>query len=429
MRRSTEASTSEVNEEPYRPLPMPFVVVLGAVIALLAIVVRVELVDFQSRDFKNFLMPWWNFITSHGGYRSLRHDFADYNVPYLYILVGLFYLAPHHPLAAIKAVSVGFDVALAVLTYLLVAFRRPGYRLPAVAALTVLLLPTVIMNGSIWAQCDSIFTAFALAGLYFLVRRRPWLACTLFGVAYAFKQQALFLFPVLLVVALRRELPWRALLAIPAVFLLLDVPALIIGRPIGELLGIYSSQADGYQQLTLNAPSVYQLLPANVESNEIRSAGILFAGAVVLLIVAALAATRQRLTPQRLILAATLFAVAVPFLLPSMHERYFYVGDVLSVVVAFQSPRRLWFVPLLIQYASATSYVPFLFGGQPGPLQIAALVMLAVVIVLAVQLAQELYPAKPADASAQPGLLAPPSATSDLSTQRTPDPKVEELPA
>ncbi|WP_433062433.1 glycosyltransferase 87 family protein [Dactylosporangium sp. CS-033363] len=394
---ATDRSAPETDEGPApRPLPIPLVGVMAGLIVLLAVVARAQLVHHQTYDFRGFLLPWWTFIDQHGGYRALQYKFSDYNVPYLYIMVALHAVAPHHPLAAIKVVSAGFDLVLAALMYLLIKYRRPGYRLAGAAALTVLLLPTVIMNGSLWAQCDAIYTAFLLGGMYSLIKRRPWLACTLFGVAYAFKQQAMFLFPILLVLALRRELPWRALVAAPAAFLLLDVPALIIGRPIGELLTIYTSQVGGYQQLALNAPSLYALLPAELAVDEIRTAGICFAGAVVLLLVTAIAASRQRLTPQRLVVAATLFAIAVPFLLPAMHERYFYAGDVLSVAVAFLAPRKLWFVPLLTQYASATTYAPFLFGAKAASPQVPALVMLAVVLVLAIHLARELYPSAPA---------------------------------
>ena len=81
---------------------------------------------------------------------------------------------------------------------------------------------------------------------------------------------------------------------------------------------------------------------------------------------------------------AAVFVVLVPFFLPAMHERYFYLADVLSVIVAFHLPRRLWPVPVLVQFASAFSYVPFLSQRGPGsddttavPFWILALAMLA----------------------------------------------------
>jgi len=64
----------------------------------------------------------------------------------------------------------------------------------------------------------------------------------------------------------------------------------------------------------------------------------------------------------RVVLLGTVLVILVPYFLPAMHERYFFLADVLSVVAAFYVPRRLWPVPLLVQFASAFSYVPFLAG-------------------------------------------------------------------
>jgi hypothetical protein len=75
------------------------------------------------------------------------------------------------------------------------------------------------------------------------------------------------------------------------------------------------------------------------------------------------------------------------FFLPGMHERYFYLGDVLSLVVVFWVP-RLWPVPLLMQVASGAAYMPFLFA-NPAPAGVLAdqpllsLVMLAALVLTA----------------------------------------------
>jgi hypothetical protein len=64
--------------------------------------------------------------------------------------------------------------------------------------------------------------------------------------------------------------------------------------------------------------------------------------------------------------------VLVPYLLPAMHERYFYLADTLTVLSAFYLPRRLWYLPIIEQFASLFSYLPFLLmsggiaGRQPG---------------------------------------------------------------
>ena len=116
------------------------------------------------------------------------------------------------------------------------------------------------LNSALWGQIDATYTSLALGGLYFVLRRRPWLACIFFGLALSFKLQVVFLFPVLLLLLLRRWAPWRALLMVPLVFVLMDLPALVVGASVSTLWSTYTGEIGLYQQLTLNAPNIYQYL-------------------------------------------------------------------------------------------------------------------------------------------------------------------------
>jgi Gpi18-like mannosyltransferase len=212
-----------------------------------------------------------------------------------------------------------------------------------------------------WGQADSIYAAFGLGGVYFLLRRRPWLAGVFFGLSLAFKLQAVFLFPLLLVLALRKWIPWRVLLAVPGVVLLLDVPALLVGAPMGRLLSVYAEQTSTYTELSLLAPSIYQFLPASADAAVIRPIGIAVTGLVILGLCLGVLLSRVRLTTAKVVLMGATSAVLMPFLLPSMHERYFYLAEVLTVIAAFYLPRRLWYVPVLVQVASFLAYLNVLF--------------------------------------------------------------------
>ncbi len=147
-------------------------------------------------------------------------------------------------------------------------------------------------------------------------------------------------------------------------FLALDVPAVLLGAAPGRLLAVYADQAGTYGALTLGAPSVYQFVPAGYGTDTLHTMAVLLAGALVLLLVLVVAAGRLVLTPARLVLVAAVFAVGVPYFLPSMHERYFYLADVLTVLAACYLP-RLWCVPVLVQVASFSSYVAYLFVPPP----------------------------------------------------------------
>jgi Gpi18-like mannosyltransferase len=340
---------------------------LVAAAVVIAVVARVAMFGHESFDYKSFVKSWYDFISTHGGFGALKHRFADYNVPYLYLITLLTYL-PIPPLAGIKIISVAFDLALAYFTYRIVALRHIGRWFAPLAALIVLFLPTVATNSGMWGQADSIYAAFGLGGVYFLLRRRPWAAGVFFGLSLAFKLQAVFLFPLLLVLVLKKWMPWRALLAVPGVVLLLDVPALLAGAPLGQLLSVYAQQVGSYSALSLNAPSIYQFLPAGADAALIRPIGVAVTGLVVLGLCIGALLSRVQLTTARIVLMGATSAVLMPFLLPSMHERYFYLAEVLVVIAAFYLPRRLWYVPVLVQVASFLAYLPVLFpaaGSMP----------------------------------------------------------------
>ncbi|MFE4973508.1 glycosyltransferase 87 family protein [Kitasatospora sp. NPDC056651] len=358
-----------------------------------ALLVRALLMEYESPDWHYFLGPWSRYIAEQGGFHALSSGgFSDYNVPYLYLMAGISYL-PVPAMTGVKCVSILFDLVLAYYTHRIVSLHRPHRPwLPFAAAVTVLFLPTVVTNSGWWAQADAIFTAFLVGGVYHLMRERPWWACAFFGIALAFKLQAVFLFPLLLVVVLNRRLPWRSLLAVPAAYLALDVPALLLGADPWQLLTVYGRQTGTYRDLTLNAPSLYQFVSVPSEASDaVRGAGVLVAGVLVLALVGlAVRAVRRAedpagLTGRRVLLLATVFAIAVPFLLPSMHERYFYLADILSVLVAFQLPRQLWYLPVLVQLSSFGSYLKFIAPSVAPYLSMpahGALMLLALIAVL-----------------------------------------------
>jgi Gpi18-like mannosyltransferase len=376
------------------------IVLITAGIVLLAMAVRLPWFSFESRDYQGFVAQWYAFIEENGGFSALRFQFANYNVPYLYLLAILTYL-PVPVLAGVKMISILFDLLLAFYAYKLVALRYPRGWQPILAAVVVVLLPTVVVNSSMWAQCDSIYAAFGLGGVYYAVRSRPWLACVFFGLSLAFKMQIVFLLPLLAVLVLLRKVPWPGLLVVPGVVLLLDGPALLAGADPGQLLSVYTDQVGEYTGLTLNAPNVYQFLDVTTSGDTFRTGGILLTGALVLAIILVVVIRRVPVTVGRVVLLAAMFAIMVPFFLPAMHERYFYLADVLSVVAAFYFPRRLWPVPVLVQFASFFSYLPFLYSGRDNDGVIVDFPWLAAAMLIALglvawELAVRLKPARTA---------------------------------
>lgn len=334
-----------------------------AVVAIVlgALALRAVFYQDQSGDYVAFSGRWYQFIQQNGRFGALRYEFANYNVPYLYLLALLSY-TPLPALVAVKSISVAFDLLLAFFVFRIVALRRPGTWWPVLAGAIVLYLPTVVLNSSMWGQADAIYSALGVGGVYFVLRRRPWLAWLFFALAFAVKLQIVFLFPLLLLLVLRRKLPWAGILLIPAVYLLLDVPALLVGASFHNLITVYVTESNTYDQLTLNAPNVYQFLGNVGNPHLIRDLGIALTAVLALALVVPAVVRRIELNTTRIVLAAAVSAVLVPYFLPAMHERYFYLADSLTVVAAFYLPKRLWALPILDQFASLFAYLPFLLG-------------------------------------------------------------------
>ena len=354
-----------------------FAALLGAgLVAALAIAARIPFLAFKSGDYRFHLELWSEYIQSHGLAAILRVDYADYTPPYVYLLAAALRLGLS-PLVAVKALSLLFDAALILpVAGLLNASGLPRWRVLAGVAM-VLLAPTVVLNSAMWGQCDALYAVFILASLYFLTVNRPYLAMSAIGIGLTIKLQTLFILPVATAYTLRGRIPLAAWLVGVPIFLAVIAPPWLAGRPFMEVALIYREQAATYNQTTLNAPSFFAWLP------NLPAYGAVFAlSALAIIGVAVLALARFAPSAgARQIVPVGLFMLLLcPFVLPHMHDRYFYPADVLSVVYAVQQPRR-WFLPVAIISASVISYIPFLWGETPVPISVgAALIVVALAV-------------------------------------------------
>ena len=351
--------------------------ILLLAVTAIAFLARFGLFSYVSGDYTSFLSNWFDTLKNAGGLAGIGMNIGDYTPPYLYILALLTYL-PVEALFSIKLVSCIFDFLLALYAAKTV-FHLTQSRAKTLLAYTLALLcPTVVLNGSAWAQCDSIFTFFLLLSFYSALKSRPWRVCIFFGIAFAFKLQAIFFAPLLLLLCIKNRLWLRHLLTIPAVYLLSILPAWIAGRNFWDLLTIYFNQAGQYHNLSKNAPNVWSFLASRQDSG-LSLFGIMLAGAAVIFLLYFLWERCRTLSDDTLLTAALAFLLAIPFFLPHMHERYFFPADVFAILYALNKPQRFP-VPLLVIGASTVSYLPFLFGESPVELTTAAVLMGAALI-------------------------------------------------
>ena len=379
----------------------------GAFMAV-TMLARVSMLDFITADYNSFLSLWLSQFRE-GGFEMLAKNVGDYNLIYQYFLLLITH-TPLHDLYLIKFISVAFDYALA-----LVMMRAAGCfggekaKLPTL--MLMLVYPTVLLDGACWGQCDSVYVFFIALSLYMLATNRPTRSAIALSVAFAFKLQTIFVFPVVLLGLLHKKFNWRHALAFFAAYIVTMIPALLAGRPFMDALSVYANQSMGqyYDRLTYGAPTLYMFFPMMDFSTGqpfkwmryipgIDALGVnpylnpdlfpdfqhaaLYACIVLTLIVVIYWLMHWReITMDMMLNLAMFFAIFLPFVMPKMHERYFFVADIIAVLYAVKYSRRR-FLPLLVAGASLTSYCSYLMRQVPVDQRVSAVMMFAALAIV-----------------------------------------------
>ena len=315
---------------------------------------RVSLLYFESNDYKAFLSQWVKKLGELPVGEALRTPIGDYNLPYIYILLG-FSRLDIHPMLAIKSLSCLFDVVMAYGVMKLVMHGVEDRRLQLSSFILTLAAPTVMINSAQWSQCDAIYVSFCLFSMLAALKGRGNLCAIFWTLAFCFKLQAIFILPALGIALFMGKVKWRHLLWIPVVFFGSMLPAVLAGRSLSSCLSIYADQTQNYGFLFHNAPTIWRFFEgADFESFSVVS--VFLAGAAVILFIYFCLTFLKNLEDRHLIKLFFLSAMLVPYLLPRMHERYFYMADILALVY-FMYDRRKWYIPTTLILSSVVSYL------------------------------------------------------------------------
>ncbi len=340
-------------------LEKSFSIYLSAALLALAFSLRAFCLNYETLDYQNFLKQWVEFFRQNGGFAALSQPVGNYNIPYLYFL-ALFSYIPASDLYLIKLLSIFFDVLMAWAAMGIVGKLGGSLAQRLGIFFTVLLLPTVVLNGALWGQCDSIYVALALISIYWALDDRPVLSMLAMTLSFGFKLQAVFVMPVLAILWMQGIFKLRHFFIFPIAYVVLVLPAVLLGRPFLDTITLYFSQTGSIGSgLNYNSPSVFGIF-WNVQNEAPASKlAIISAFVFMLLILLICYANRSRLSSRAMLAAAVLLAVGIPFLLPHMHDRYFFAGDILTVVLAFACWKYAAVAPLC-QFASLLGYHAYL---------------------------------------------------------------------
>ncbi len=359
--------------DPRDDASLVFAVGAGTIV-LLAIVLRLKLRGFVSGDVTGYFALWYDHLKTHG-LAGFGVNFSENNFPYLFLLY-LSTFVPVTKVVAIKLAPMAFDFVAAFALFRIVATITRDRVRAALVALVFLFLPTVFLNSSLWGQSDVIYVSFILFSLDAVLNDRIRSAWALFGVALAFKLQAVFFLPALVYVWLKKRGAWYAPSCAALAFLVLSLPPVLFGRGLKDTLSVHVRAYGTFPQLTMAAPNPYYWVPADL-FRLLDGPGIVLAVATVALLLL-FCTLRVTLTATNLIVVSATFLLIAPFLLPQMHDRYFYGFEILCLVLAALDYRKAWLV-FVSQFVAFFSYSSFLFDTHLVPWPVLSTVMLVLV--------------------------------------------------
>ncbi|MBQ3020660.1 MAG: hypothetical protein IJD92_00360 [Bacilli bacterium] len=335
------------------------------IVSIVAILIRLIWINGESGDYIGFLEPWVLKIRELGGFNALKYNIGDYNVPYMVILTFISFFK-FKPLYLIKLVSIIFDFICAYYGAKIVDKVTNNKLSSLITYAAILFLPTVIINGSLWGQCDSIYTSFILISIYYLLDEKYIRSFIFLGFSFAFKLQFMFILPLYVLLFFRnKKIKWWYFLLIPLVNIILCLPAIFSGRSIVDVLTIYLNQTGTYKDLVLNFPNLYNLIQSDLlfafsHNHIISKIGIvvtLFIFAIMWLYVLI---KKVNFNSEKIITVGLWSVMIATYFLPRMHDRYLFAGDILSVIF-FMIIQKKFYIPISVNIVSTITYFYFLF--------------------------------------------------------------------
>lgn len=355
--------------------------VLGFIfISVLAWIIRKAMLGFESGDYIVYLGPWGEYFKQNGGLWAIGDFEGNYNMPYITIL-ALFSQLPVNILLPVKILSIVFDYILAIgcaiLVVNLVDKNKKEYFLLTYCA--VLLLPSVVINGAMWGQCDGMYVAFIILALVFLLKEKHITSFIMLGLAFSLKLQTVFILPIFVVMYFtKKNFSAVDFVIIPLVDIFLSIPAMIFGKTFSEVINAYVNQAQTYSNLmVMNFPNIYNLFTPPAETFYAISS---FAAiGVCAMMLGFIISKKVEWTNEKIITLSLWFVVVVTYILPGMHERYLYLGEILVLIILIAYKKYLPLATFLLGSVLIT-YNGFLFGNSHSLVPLLSVVYLVLII-------------------------------------------------
>lgn len=306
-------------------------------IFFISILFRIFFINIKIDDYLLFLNNWWNKINEYGGFNSLKYTIGDYPDSYMFLLcIGT--SITKNSLIFIKVLSAIFDILIFLFGYKIIKYfsKEDANKYSWI----LILLPGILVNSAILGQCDSIYTAFVLAFIYYILKNHNKLALSLLGIAISFKLQSLFIAPVILYLIATKKIKIYDLFFIILGFILPFIPTILIGKGLIENIKILMFQTSEYNYFVKSCPNIYSLFLLNYKQINIFLKYFLSIIVGIIAIFISLHKYKDGYNDTTFIYKSFLISSIVVFLLPSMHDRYFYLANILGIIYYIVTSRQ-----------------------------------------------------------------------------------------
>lgn len=360
-------------------------ILLFLVLTGFALIMRYALRNVVAGDYKMFFEPWVATLREAGGGikgLSAEFEYVDYTTPYLTILSFISICPFLNTLLLMKLVSIFFDFVAAFAVMAIVYDRTKNMTYGILGYGALLMVPTVLTNGAMWAQCDIIFTSFVLWSLYFMLKDKPAWSMAFYGIAFAFKLQTLFLAPLYVILWMKGKVKLKHFLFLPLMYVIGMIPSLLAGKSFWELISVYFFQANGQMDiyaLSHKFPNIYQLIGTDSFLFEYADAGIWVTLGALMILMYCFARKQYEMNACLLLRMGMLLTMTVVFFLPHMHERYAILVDVMAIVYVFFDCRKLY-IPVLTILCSFAGYTVYLAQNNIIPMYVYTILFLLLML-------------------------------------------------
>ncbi len=350
-----------------------FYLLTAILITAISLVARFSVVLHPTRDVVAFVFKWMNNI-KEVGFANFYTVESDYSPLFLFV-VGIFAYLPAGKTVTVSGLTYSsnwmiylkgtyflVEIAIAVGLYLIIKNITENKKYAWLGYVIYLCLPVQFFNSAVWGNADVMYFVCFVYILYSILKGKDGLAFFLTGVCFGIKLQAVFVLPFLLYLLISGKLKLYKIVFLPIGLFFTFLPAYICGASFTEPFAFFARQVSGYSKLTLGCANIWHLINIKDGALEIFNSGATVFGLLLIGLFTAIIFERKiELSKENTLCVGVFLMAIVPMFLPHMHERYFYLLDVLIVVYCLITKKHYYLI-LLMQLSSGIAYHNYLSG-------------------------------------------------------------------